>query len=116
MTACRIEDCQDPAVARQFCNTHYHRWKRHGDPLKTLKKPARDLSHKPPCSIDGCEKNAVNRGWCSTHYGRWQRHGDPQREPDYSRKPKEKGPAQLPNHLVGWLNERRARLGRNNAA
>ncbi len=27
---CSVIDCQEPIVARSFCNTHYKRWKRHG--------------------------------------------------------------------------------------
>lgn len=30
---CSIRDCEDPVVARGWCNAHYKRWRRHGDPL-----------------------------------------------------------------------------------
>lgn len=30
---CSIEDCGKPHVAHGFCESHYRRWKRHGDPL-----------------------------------------------------------------------------------
>lgn len=30
---CSIPDCEDPVVARDWCNAHYKRWRRHDDPL-----------------------------------------------------------------------------------
>lgn len=30
---CSIPNCDKPRVARGFCESHYRRWKRHGDPL-----------------------------------------------------------------------------------
>lgn len=33
---CSIEGCERPAKARTWCNTHYERWRRHGDPLMIL--------------------------------------------------------------------------------
>ena len=34
---CKIEDCAKPVRARGWCATHWQRWQRHGDPLKTVK-------------------------------------------------------------------------------
>lgn len=31
--ACSIEGCEKAVLARGWCASHYHRWKRHGDPL-----------------------------------------------------------------------------------
>lgn len=30
---CRVEGCTNPARARGYCNPHYGRWRRYGDPL-----------------------------------------------------------------------------------
>ena len=30
---CKIEECRNPAATRGWCNSHYLRWRRHGDPL-----------------------------------------------------------------------------------
>jgi hypothetical protein len=30
---CSIPDCGKPVAARGWCNAHYRRWRRHGDPL-----------------------------------------------------------------------------------
>lgn len=31
--ACDVHDCPNPVVARGYCDNHYRRWKRYGDPL-----------------------------------------------------------------------------------
>lgn len=36
---CRIDGCGKIATAHGFCNVHYQRWRRLGDPLKTLTHP-----------------------------------------------------------------------------
>jgi len=32
---CTINDCTGPVVARGWCDKHYRRWRKHGDPLTT---------------------------------------------------------------------------------
>jgi hypothetical protein len=34
---CSVEGCEQPAVGLTYCNTHYMRHYRHGDPLVCLK-------------------------------------------------------------------------------
>lgn len=36
---CSIPKCDSPHQAHGFCNAHYHRWRKHGDPLKTIRLP-----------------------------------------------------------------------------
>ena len=36
---CSIEDCHRPHYGRGWCNMHWSRWRKHGDPLKILKAP-----------------------------------------------------------------------------
>lgn len=67
---CSVADCGNPHLARGFCNVHYLRWKKHGDPLIGART-------RNTCSVDGCDGPCVGRGWCEKHYTRWKRHGDP---------------------------------------
>lgn len=34
MTECAVDSCSNPHLAKGYCNVHYLRWKRHGDPLR----------------------------------------------------------------------------------
>lgn len=42
---CSIEGCDNEALCRGWCRTHYKRWKRHGDPMITVR--AHGLSKTP---------------------------------------------------------------------
>ena len=33
---CAVDNCEDRAYGKGFCRLHYQRWRKHGDPLKTL--------------------------------------------------------------------------------
>src|SRR5262245_65573175 len=37
MRPCAMPDCSKPAVSRGFCQMHYTRFKRHGDPSVSLR-------------------------------------------------------------------------------
>lgn len=39
---CSIDGCDNPSAKRGWCEKHYQRWKKHGDPIKTVRK-----SHPP---------------------------------------------------------------------
>jgi hypothetical protein len=36
---CSVPECREVHHSKQFCSIHYSRWKRHGDPLKTIYAP-----------------------------------------------------------------------------
>lgn len=63
---CAVNGCDRPSRTRGWCNAHYLKWYRTGDP--EYQRPARV---KPACSVDGCLRPAHSRGWCKTHYLRW---------------------------------------------
>lgn len=74
---CSSEGCNGDASrgGRGFCSSHWHRWKRYGDPLKG--RPPLNLDHGPLCSIEDCGRPYYGRGYCSRHWERWHIHGDP---------------------------------------
>lgn len=73
---CSVDGCERPAKALGWCNSHYLRVRKHGDPLPD--EPVRPgRFRKGGCSIEGCERPHEARGWCRIHYRLWQWHGDP---------------------------------------
>lgn len=59
--------CGAEGYARELCQKHYRRWRRHGDPSVVV-KPHRS---GPNCSE--CGKPHHARGLCTTHYRQWLR-------------------------------------------
>ncbi len=68
---CSIDECLRPSKARGFCNTHYERWRKHGDPM-AHPRPVRNA-----CSMPDCDKPAQARSLCKSHWYRWRANGDP---------------------------------------
>ena len=69
---CSIEDCLVQVATRGWCEKHYQRWRKHGDPLKSL------IEDRPKtCIVDSCDRPAAGRGMCKMHWKRWRTHGDP---------------------------------------
>ena len=78
-TCSAVEDCNRPAFRRDWCTTHYERWKTHGD-FTTVKKPGKPRQ-LGDCQVDDgrgpCGRPAVARDMCSKHWIRWKKFGDP---------------------------------------
>lgn len=69
---CAIDGCERGGrLVRGWCQHHYQRWYRYGDPL--WERPVRPSI----CAIEGCGKPIQGRGWCRLHYQRWRTTGDP---------------------------------------
>jgi hypothetical protein len=69
MTKPTCEHCPEPVWARGWCAMHYQRWKKHGDPLVTLKPRDRK------CSEPGCPNPHRENGYCLKHSKRMKRYG-----------------------------------------
>lgn len=69
---CAIAGCPNLATSRGWCLKHYHRWRRHGDPLYQ----SHITNMGETCSVEGCERQAIARRYCTNHYRRWLEHGD----------------------------------------
>ena len=77
MRLCEIRNCNKPYAGRRgWCELHYTRWRRHGNPL-ILIQPKQRGPLDSICIIEGCNNSHRARGWCNMHYVRWTRRGDP---------------------------------------
>ncbi len=63
---CEIPGCGRPHLARGWCQRHYAKWNKYGDPLKVVAVPAKTV-----CSVPGCiPKGRIKAGLCNKHYMR----------------------------------------------
>lgn len=74
MTTCSVDGCETPATSRGWCNKHYTRWQRWGDP--TIIKRAKKSPHST-CTVDGCNKPHKSLGYCAAHHKKFSIYGDP---------------------------------------
>lgn len=69
-STCSVDACETVTVARGFCDRHYRKFRRYGDPLAGPGKgqDGADLLART-CSVDGCERHVRNRtlGVCRGH-------------------------------------------------
>lgn len=71
---CAVNDCVGSIVARRYCDKHYRRFKKYGDPLALSRNAPGAFSQ---CKIVDCRAAPLCRGLCNRHYLRWLKHGDP---------------------------------------
>lgn len=74
---CVIPGCPAPRLARGWCDAHYRRWRRHGNPLG-------GRHHITGCRITDCPHPHHAKGLCALHYERLVRHGDPEAGAQYA--------------------------------
>jgi len=67
---CTMPNCDKPQFTRQWCAGHYHRWRKHGDPLGGRYPTV-------GCAVAGCGEKHKARSFCADHYSAFMRHGDP---------------------------------------
>lgn len=69
---CAVEDCSNSVHAKGFCNTHYRRFLKFNDPLKTeISPPYRGKK----CSVEDCTEKAYKKGMCNKHFQRVKKFG-----------------------------------------
>jgi hypothetical protein len=69
---CAVEGCMRPLRARGFCEMHYGRFMKDGQPGEVESRKRRRLG---ACDIEDCEREAIARGLCRTHYARQRKSG-----------------------------------------
>lgn len=74
---CSIDGCEALVFGHGWCNRHYKRWRKYGDPLGG--GPFRVADKR--CSITGCTAKHYGHGYCHGHWRNWYRYGDPEYEP-----------------------------------
>jgi hypothetical protein len=65
--SCSVEECIFERVTKGYCQVHYMRFRRHGDPLKG--EIIRRITPKE-CSVNGCAKQVLAKEMCKLHYKR----------------------------------------------
>lgn len=61
---CMVENCPRTHYASGYCNAHWRRWRRSGDP-----GPAEiNTPRRGTCSFDGCDRDHSAKGFCNSHY------------------------------------------------
>ena len=71
---CSIESCGKKHFGKGFCESHYLRFRRNGDPVAGRASPTSKLGR---CSVEGCNNAILSQKMCSAHYWRNYRHGSP---------------------------------------
>lgn len=62
---CSVDECTNNSTKKSFCNKHYKRWWRYGDPLHTYRKK---YTSNDVCIENGCEESPKSRKYCNKHY------------------------------------------------
>lgn len=73
-STCSVEGCARRVRSKGYCEAHYLRVLKNGDPGSA---PIRTATAAPGvCSVEGCDRPAKARGWCGSHYARWLSSGN----------------------------------------
>ena len=70
MNTCNVDGCETKRFGHGYCNMHYKRWKKNGEPGPA--KPYR----RDGCSVVDCPEPHCGLGFCNTHLVRFKSTGD----------------------------------------
>lgn len=122
---CLIEGCEGPVSTRGWCEKHYTRWKRHGDPLIAMKRwrtstdPVREAKSCAACgqtktlsefsksSKSGDGRRERCKSCCSAQE---KARRDPARELERARRYRAQNPEKVRDRVRRWRNENRERF------
>lgn len=71
--ACSVDGCEAKVKAKGYCQNHYYKFKKNGDPLMDRRKIPKGRT----CAVDGCDKPHASNGMCGMHAQRVRRNGSP---------------------------------------
>lgn len=76
---CSLDGCERTGkITYGWCQGHYRRWKKNGDPGPVEIAPRSSSKPGQACAVDGCDRaGKLRRGWCGAHYARWKVTGEP---------------------------------------
>lgn len=75
---CSVEGCERAVHSRGWCQKHYAKWDKYGNPTAGVERDERNRNTGQECRIGDCGNPAITRGWCQKHYNRFRKHGDPE--------------------------------------
>lgn len=83
---CKLDHCNSQAYSLGYCQSHYNRNYRTGDPLSVQERIDLGLIPAPSvkCSVKGCGRNKRSGGMCSRHYSNLSRYGHATPRRDWS--------------------------------
>jgi hypothetical protein len=85
---CKVDDCKTFSNSYGYCDMHYMRLKRNGDP-EALRGNTRKAKG---CGVESCSNRASHWGLCATH-NRWKKEtGDPTVRPPTKERPRKAAP------------------------
>ena len=71
---CSVDGCDREAIAKTFCQQHWRRWRKTGDPGSA---EIRSWGRGRTCSIEGCDRPHGGLGYCDAHRRRELQYGHP---------------------------------------
>lgn len=77
---CSVEKCDKDKYCKGFCKLHYDRFRKSGDPLKTIRMVKQE-SKTDECLVDWCEGKPYTKNYCNPHYMRLLKYGNPEASP-----------------------------------